>query len=352
MGVLASIGRREEAATDVFAMAGAFLRAHRLTPDPANYAIAHAVVSDPDGVIAREVARLTDGGIRLAAEDVARMGGVAATGLAVAADTSAPPDKPAPADALVARTQAQVEGFRDTVQAMSQETQDFGRDLAAALEEHDAAALIGAMGPGIDTIARLATAMIARTRLAETRLAAATREVDELRGELEEAWGSARSDPLTGLPNRRAFDEAWAARTLQGGDAALAIVDIDRFKQVNDRFGHTVGDRVLKVIGTALAEGCPDGIVARFGGEEFVMLFPSLEEARRRVEATRERVAARRLKLRESAEPLGAITFSAGITTLPPGEALESALARADTALYAAKEAGRNCVRELLEVGA
>lgn len=340
MGVLAMIGRRQEAPVDAFAEAGAFLREHRLSPDPANYALAHANVTDPDGSIAVEVLRLTEGGLRLSGEDVVRLGGVAEAGAAVVPPP--PAARTDSADALVARTQLQVEGFRDTVHAMSVEAQGFGRDLAAALADHAPVAQIGG-------IVHLASAMIERARTAETRLATAMREADELRVALDEARGSARRDPLTDLPNRRAFNEAYAA--LDQIEAALAICDIDRFKQINDRFGHTVGDRVLKVIGRALADGCPECFVARYGGEEFVMIFPTLDAARASLEEARERAAQRRLRVRGTDEVIGAVTFSAGLTTIALGEPLETALARADTALYAAKLAGRNCMREMLNLG-
>ena len=339
MGVVARIGHRRPPPVDVFAEAGAFLSTHRLTPDPANYALAHINVVDPAGPIALEVLRLTEGGLRLSAEDVVRLGGVAEAGEAVAPPVPAP--QSSAAEALVARTQMQVDGFRDTVHAMSVEAQDFGRDLAAALADQPPAAQIGG-------IVHLASAMIERARVAETRLATAIHEADELRAALDEARGSARRDPLTELPNRRAFDEAYAALK---GEAALAICDIDRFKQVNDRFGHAVGDRVLKAMGAVLAEGCSDGFVARYGGEEFVMIFPTLDRARDVLEQTRDRAAGRRLRVRETDEMIGAVTFSAGLTGVAPGEPLEAALARADAALYAAKQAGRNCMREILNVG-
>jgi diguanylate cyclase len=340
MGLLAMTVRRQEQPVDLFAQAGAFLRAHRLSPHPANYALAHANVVDPDGPLATEILRLTQGGLRLSVEDVVRLGGVAQTGVAV---TPPPPaERTEFADALVARTRLQVDGFRDTVHAMSVEAQDFGRDLAATLADHSPAAQIGG-------IVHLASAMIERARIAESRLASATREADELRAALDEARGSARRDPLTDLPNRRAFDEAYAA--LDQEEAALAICDIDRFKQVNDRFGHAVGDRVLKAIGASLAESCPQGFVARFGGEEFVMIFPTLAIARGTLEETRERAAQRRLRVRETDEVIGAVTFSAGLTGITRGEPLEAALVRADAALYAAKQAGRNCMREIPNVG-
>jgi len=125
------------------------------------------------------------------------------------------------------------------------------------------------------------------------------------------------------------------------------MCDIDHFKQVNDRFGHAVGDRVLRAIGSTLAEICTGHVVARYGGEEFAVLFTgvSLGEAETMLERARATVAGKRYRLRESDAPLGEITFSAGLTIATPGEILGTVLGRADRLLYAAKAEGRNCVR-------
>ena len=166
----------------------------------------------------------------------------------------------------------------------------------------------------------------------------------ELRAKLEEARDNARRDPLTALPNRRAFEEAYAAQAATGARLCVAVCDVDHFKLVNDRFGHAVGDRVLKAIGAALVKACEGHMVARYGGEEFAVLFSdaSIDVARATLEEARCSVAAKRYRLRESDEPLGAVTFSAGLTEASKGEALGTAFGRADRLLYTAKHAGRN----------
>ena len=189
--------------------------------------------------------------------------------------------------------------------------------------------------------------MIERVRTAEERLESATREASELRKKLEEARDNARRDPLTELPNRRAFEEAYAAQTATGERICLAICDIDHFKSVNDRFGHAVGDRVLKAIAEALGIACSGHLVARYGGEEFAVLFAgvTLDKARAILDTARAAVAAKRYKLRENDAPLGEVTFSAGITVAQHDDSYHSLFKRADQLLYAAKSAGRNCLR-------
>lgn len=322
----------EYRADQVFGQVGRFLERHRLSPDPLHYAFAYRVICQPHGVLAQSVAALTEGGIRLTARDIEKLGGCVAT---------APvPDVPAaadPVDGLVAQTQMHVEGFTDMMHAIRAETQDFGRDLAASA---------GAMPTSEHTadIVRLTEVMLDRVQSAEARLAAATHEAEELRLKLEEARSNARCDPLTDLPNRRAFEERFAQHIADGDTVCLAVCDVDRFKRVNDRFGHSVGDRVLKAIAEALTLACPGHLVARYGGEEFTILFvgTTLDDARITLERARNIVADKRYRLRESDEPLGAVTFSAGMTLAHPDEFLGAVFGRADKLLYSAKDAGRN----------
>lgn len=313
----------------------AFLVLHGLSPDPRHYAFAYRVVIDANGPLAKSVASLTDGGVRLSARDIESLGG--------AIETQAVPGRTAhPVDGLVAQTQMQVEGFTDMMQMIRAETRGFGRDLAASADamrqSHDTL--------GVAEVVRLTGEMLNRVQSAEAKLEAATKEASELRAKLEEARDNARRDPLTDLPNRRAFEEAFAARAGDGAPLCVAVCDVDWFKRVNDRFGHAVGDRVLKAIGDALLGACNGHLVARYGGEEFAVLFSGLERdaALATLEIARETVAAKRYRLRESDAPLGAVTFSAGLTQAAPGEQLGTVFGRADTLLYAAKHAGRNSI--------
>jgi two-component system cell cycle response regulator len=150
------------------------------------------------------------------------------------------------------------------------------------------------------------------------------------------------TDALTGVANRRAFDERLTQ--LAGPDAAaglaLLLVDIDHFKSVNDVHGHQVGDQVLQAVALALAGTVPPGgVVARFGGEEFAVLLPGTDEsgAYAAGEAAREAIAAR-------SDPIP-VTASVGVAAVPAGRADPQALvAAADAGLYRAKQTGRNRV--------
>jgi diguanylate cyclase len=316
---------------------GDFLVDQRLDADPGNYAFAYHLLADPDGPLARAVYALTDGGVRLTQRDIESLG----SDVQPAPNAKGASEK---ADGLVAQTQMQVEGFHDIVTAMRAETEDFGRDLAASAEAISRSTDIGSGAGMIGEVARITAAMLDRVRSAEARLESATREASDLREMLEEARDNARRDPLTDLPNRRALEEAYAAQSASGAPICVAVCDVDHFKSVNDRFGHAVGDRVLKAIAEALSTTCSGHLVARYGGEEFAVLFTGvdIEAARVTLDAARATVATKRYKLRESDAPLGEITFSAGLATALPGDGLSTVFHRADRLLYAAKTAGRN----------
>ena len=168
------------------------------------------------------------------------------------------------------------------------------------------------------------------------------RTVDELRGRLH---ALASLDPLTGLLNRRGFDEAILA-IAPGVAVAVIICDIDHFKRVNDGYGHDVGDLVLQMtadILKALGQTQAGTRLARFGGEEFVILLPGADLATAQLWAESARL---RLATSRARSPKGAIavTASFGVAAERFGGDMAALIARADAALYGAKDAGRNCV--------
>jgi diguanylate cyclase len=324
----------------LFERIGAFLLDQRLAPTPTNYAFVHRLFTEPDDTLARAVELITERGVRITPRDIQTL--TADHGAAESPECHI--DFKARTEGLVARTQMQVEGFADMVTAMRAETADFGRDLAASAE----AMSTGSDAPQAgDDVVRITAAMLDRIRVAEEKLESTTREANDLREKLEEARDNARRDPLTQLPNRRAFEEAFAAQEATGGSMCIAVCDIDHFKSVNDRFGHAVGDRVLRVIADALSLCCHGHLVTRYGGEEFAILFTNvpLEKARAVLEHARGAVQTKRYKLRDNDAPLGEITFSAGLTPVEPGEMHQTAFHRADRLLYLAKHEGRNQVK-------
>lgn len=169
---------------------------------------------------------------------------------------------------------------------------------------------------------------------------------DRIRRDWEHA---ASTDYLTGLANRRTLANQGEQRLrrarLRGEGLALAVIDIDHFKSINDRFGHDIGDQVLRQVADRIAQACtPADLAARQGGEEFALLLGvrDLDSARQRAETLRAAVAAE--PLAPNGQPI-AVSVSIGLTLAKPeDETLDQLLRRADHALYAAKAAGRNRV--------
>ena len=182
-------------------------------------------------------------------------------------------------------------------------------------------------------------------------LEAARQEITSLRETVIEVERLALIDPLTQVGNRRFFDRTlridMANCVASGTDLCLALADIDRFKLVNDRFGHVVGDHLLASFADTLAKGSTGRAkTARYGGEEFALLFPgvSFPEARRIVENLRQDLENRRWVIGQGEQPLGAVTASFGLAKLAPGESAESFIHRADARMMRAKSLGRNRV--------
>lgn len=166
---------------------------------------------------------------------------------------------------------------------------------------------------------------------------------------------AALTDGLTGIPNKRALDMALARDCSiddrHGDSFTLILCDLDHFKEVNDRYGHVVGDLLLQAAATALKEATRDGdSVFRFGGEEFAVILPHTDARNGEEVADRIRAAMNHVRI-----PCGddhvQVTASAGVASHRRGETPLQWVARADDALYRAKDAGRNCTRIAHVVG-
>lgn len=201
------------------------------------------------------------------------------------------------------------------------------------------------------TLAILAQQMIERTRELSLVMKNSEKHTESLEKRLDKAKTAAQTDALTGLPNRRAFEERFAnqvrAARAKGSSLCVAFCDVDDFKKVNDQHGHDAGDRVLKKVAQMLDKlGTPASFVSRHGGEEFVMLFADIgiRKAMSRIDSARQQLAAKALVNSDNGQTIGRVTFSAGIAEVMSFANPRDALHAADKALYEAKRRGKNQV--------
>jgi diguanylate cyclase len=226
--------------------------------------------------------------------------------------------------------------------------------VAAAARGHDAlplrllaavwaAAALGTMLGGGTPALQAGTVALGSMAMAFVLLAMSSRRTElDLRQSRRRLRALANIDMLTQVPNRRRFEEL-ARRALQAdaaGSAALLLVDIDHFKQINDRLGHAAGDRALKLVSRCTLELLrAQDVAGRHGGDEFVMLLR--RSSTRDAMQVAERLVSH-LQSQSHAHALPRLSLSFGIVQMRPGESIDDTLQRADLALYEAKRLGRS----------
>ncbi|WP_095083440.1 GGDEF domain-containing protein [Pseudomonas sp. Irchel s3h17] len=239
--------------------------------------------------------------------------------------------------------------LREQVDGLHSSMQDAAdlEDLKRVLENH-LEGLLGTLDQHQQQRDEREQEVAARLQGLAQRVASMEQEAQGYREHLEEQRQKALVDPLTGLPNRAAWSERLeheVARWQQHDTTLLlAMLDLDHFKRINDNYGHLAGDKVLKIIATVLRKRLRGSdFIARFGGEEFVLLVPdtSLAAGVNLLETLRAAIGA--CPFHFKGEPV-TITVSIGVTAFKPGERSDLVLKRADQALYRAKNAGRNRV--------
>ncbi len=196
-----------------------------------------------------------------------------------------------------------------------------------------------------------------RNKSLEGELDNSSEEINRLKTDLELMRREATTDALTGVANRKKFDEEMrrtvAEAMEEGTSLCLIMMDIDHFKKFNDTYGHQVGDQVLKLLASTLKNGTKgQDTAARYGGEEFAIILPrtDVDGAFRLADALRKTISVKELVNRTTGENMGQITVSAGLAQFEMGEPITEFIARADEALYMAKRAGRNRVVSQAEV--
>jgi diguanylate cyclase len=227
-------------------------------------------------------------------------------------------------------------------------TRDVGEHTQRVGEISQAVTAAEALGDGPlgEAIAAAMAQFVEVNAQLQNKLQTAESKLQEQTTKIQHHIAEARTDALTGLANRRAFDDELQRRFAEyerhKTPVSLLLVDVDHFKKFNDTHGHQAGDEVLRGVARVLFESMREvDLVARYGGEEFAVVFPSTtaEEARQTVELTRMAIASVTFK---SGQTDLRVTVSGGLTEIRPGDTIPALIQRADEALYASKTAGRN----------
>lgn len=315
---------------------GSLLFEHSLEPTPQNFDVCHRYLTANDGELNSQVDRaLKSGG--LTAVSVASI--IAQRSVEMSAEDLGQ---------MASGAQAQLNTILHLLHRSSEDVKSYGASLEesrSSLEDPETTVRT------VDELITLTKTMIEKSREVEEKLRVSSDEITHLRDNLAEARKQADTDPLTGLPNRGSLDrrlqDAVSAAREAKRPLTVAICDIDKFKLINDTHGHLVGDEVIKFVASSLSRKGSDNLfVARFGGEEFVLLFENMDPiaAAKELNEVRQRVSTLDLKITSTGAKLGKVTFSAGIAELEGRPNQSAMLKAADTALYRAKNDGRNRV--------
>ena len=319
----------------------ALIKSKHLAPTPKCYALWYAYFSGADSELERILKQVEDGTEMLTER---RILDLYTQFFEVDMETEAIRQTGALIEASVARVMERLVEANDSAVRYGKSLDGFSGRLARGID-----------GPELQHIVGAVLAETHKMRERSERIAGdikeSSLEIIELRRSLETVRREAHTDALTGIANRRSFDERLKAALREAKESSdtlsLLMIDIDHFKKFNDSFGHPLGDKVLQLVARILKTSIKGrDTVARYGGEEFSVILPSTRMAGAAVLADqiREAVASRHIIQKRTGEDFGTITLSIGVANLRSSDSSESLIKRADDALYTAKHNGRNRV--------
>ncbi|GJE15342.1 GGDEF domain-containing protein [Methylobacterium marchantiae] len=242
----------------------------------------------------------------------------------------------------------EIEGIMEVMDLSLGSTTQYGESLQALSRDLDVSDQ-NRVREIIMTLVSTTREITANNRTLEARMRESRSEIESLRETLEATRLESLTDPLTGLSNRKHFEESLRkmvdGAAGQASPSSLIVIDVDFFKRFNDVYGHLTGDQVLRLVAIVMREHLKArATLARFGGEEFGILLPETDRAAAVAiaEKVRASVMGRELVKRTTGESLGKVTISLGVATSRRGDTAVSLLERADQCMFMAKRDGRN----------
>ena len=263
-----------------------------------------------------------------------------------------PAEYPEQIDKIGRQVTGQIKDIIGSVAAACKRTSSFTESLNGLSDQAGQIKSPGQLKIVINKLVMSGNEMVGHNSDLEMKLADARKQIEQLHQSLETTRAESLTDQLTGLSNRKRFDQLLEMEMIEadGSDDPLCVMllDIDHFKSFNDTYGHQTGDQVLGLVSMMIKTSVKGGDhTARYGGEEFSIVLPktTLKGGLIIAERIRSAIRAKELIKKSTGKSLGQITMSIGIARYRPGETSADLVARADICLYAAKKAGRDNVK-------
>ncbi|MGY6569223.1 MAG: diguanylate cyclase [Salinarimonas sp.] len=312
------------------------LQQHGLMPSALNYALMLAITSGVAPMARDAIAEMGKRGEALDDTACERLFGAYATGALAKIH-----------DEAGARLREEIERMSGAVERHHRVTSHYTSTVDDALATIELEVDTGNLADAVRGLLHGSRLMAFENRALQEALEQTRAELARLREEVALRRTESLTDTLTGVPNRRAFDQKLAQLFEENRPIGLLMIDIDHFKAINDQHGHGFGDQVLRLIASVIGANVRDGdLVARIGGEEFALVMDGAGESEALIvaEKVRKAIAARKIVKRGSGSVMAKVSISVGIATRRVDDDPQSLLDRADAGLYRAKEQGRNCV--------
>lgn len=316
----------------------ALLKQHQLAPTPEHYALfyTYAMGMNPD--LTEEMARL---GKEQGTLSAATAKNLYAKYVVANSNERLLNDVTQNAGKVLSDVVRIVGEFSTQTTSYNQDVDEYMNKLSVTIEDGNLKGLVKELISATATIKQ-------RGETLNRELEQSNQEIKSLKRNLDQLTQESQRDFLTGAYNRKALDallQEQLAQHTHAGELSLLMIDIDHFKQFNDKFGHQLGDEVLKIVSRAIMYSVRGkDIVARYGGEEFCVVLPGtpLMGAAKVAENIRTTIATRKLQRKDTGESFGSLTVSIGATQLRVKDNMETLIRRADDALYTSKHNGRN----------